>query len=139
MSKIYLDSLDARVAKEIDYKFELPIFGKSNTDQSYYEPQSSRIANMKKAANAAAIGSYDFPKGKKIDLEDTAIPIGRKLGILPEEISQLETLNNQSIKNADEKDKKAAKEKKEYQDNSKELAVQMAKAISESNNQTSEE
>lgn len=138
MSKIYLDSLDARVAKEIDYKFEPPIYGESNTDQSYYEPQSSRIANMKKAASAAAIGSYDFPKGKKINLEDTAIPIGRKLGILPEEISQLETMNNQSIKNADEKDKKAAKDKKEYRDNSKELAVQMAKAISESNNSTEE-
>lgn len=139
MAKIYLDSLDARIAKEVDYKFIPPIYGESNTDQSYYEPQSSRIANMKKAASAAAIGSYDFPKGKKIDLEDTAIPVGRKLGILPEEISQLETLNNQSIKNADEKDKKAAKEKKEYQDNSKELAVEMAKAISESGNQTTEE
>lgn len=138
MNNIYLDSLDLRKAKEINYVFTLPKFGESNTDQSYYEPQSSRIANMKKAANAAAIGSYDFPKDKKFNIEKTSIPIGRKLGILPEEISQIETLNNQSIKSENEKDKKAAKDKKEYQDNSKDLAVEMAKAISESSNYSEE-
>lgn len=56
------------------YQFVQPKFGKSNTDQSYYEPRSSSIANLyKSAGNAERTPLYDFnyelPKnGKEIDV-----------------------------------------------------------------------
>ena len=41
-------------------KFELPKFGKSTTDPTYYEPSATRIANMKKASGTQLEGIYDF-------------------------------------------------------------------------------
>ena len=125
----YLDKLDRRYSKEVDYNFKLPKFGESNTDQSYYEPQSSRIANMYKSASGLSTGAYDFDEDHKIDLDKDHVPFGRKQGLTFEEVSQVQTRNAASIKsqaNNAEKDMAAQKAAKQDAINQ---AVEMSKAI----------
>lgn len=91
------------------YVFKQPVFGKSNTDQSYYEPRSNSIANLyKSAGNSEKMPMYDFndelPKnGDSIDVEKATKKLktehdkARKVSVLRgnkgadvAEISQLE-------------------------------------------------
>lgn len=126
----YFATIHQKDNEPLDYKFELPIFGESNTDISYYEPNASRIANMKKTASGLSTGVYDFDKnpGKEIT-EGVHVPFGRKMGLTFEEVSQLETINNQSIKNqADNSEKLKEEVKKQSEKNIKE-AVEIANAI----------
>ena len=131
--KLYFSTIRQEKNTPIDYKFELPIFGESNTDQSYYEPNASRIANMKKSASGLSTGVYDFDKNPgKLIKDGVHVPFGRKQGLTFEEVSQLETLNNQSIKNQADNSEKLQKELKDAAKQRVEEAVEMSKAISAS-------
>lgn len=131
----YFSTLYQEQNKKCDYRFELPIFGESNTDISYYEPQASRIANMKKTASGLSTGVYDFEKNPGREIKDNFhVPLGRKLGMTFEEVSQLETRNNSSIKNQADNSEKLKKELKEKSAERVAEAVEMSKAISASNN-----
>lgn len=126
---LYFKYLRNEQNEEIDYKYSAPIYGDSNTDLSFFEPNSTRIANMYRSAGSLSKGVYDFDDGKKRDIEDCVVPIGRKPGMTFEEISQIQTYNNQRIKNEAkqiENDELDAQEK--MKKNLKE-AVAMADAI----------
>lgn len=101
------------------YQFIQPVFGKSNTDQSYYEPRASSIANLfKSAGNAEKTPLYDFteelPKnGKEIDVSKASKVLkgehdrGRKVatlrgnkGVDIAEISQLERNATQDLEDS---------------------------------------
>lgn len=137
------------------YEFKIPDFGESNTDQSYYEPTASAIANMRRSASSDIIGTFDFdlplPKGSdgKVDIKkaskqlDTEISIARKVAQLRlkgstfEELSQLETEARDSLNDTVEKEQKRQKSK---QDQVRD-AISMAKAVDksrESDNDTTE-
>lgn len=121
-----------------DYKFELPKYGKSTTDPTYYEPSATRIANMRKSAQAAK-SLYDFtgedlpkdsngnPDWRKQDISKARIVPGRKPGLTREEISQnyQDALND--VQNMTE-DKKAEIQAKKEQI---ETAKQISKSINE--------
>ena len=126
----YFSTIHQKDNEPFDYKFELPIFGESNTDISYYEPNASRIANMKKTASGLSTGVYDFEKNPGKNIPDgVRVPFGRKQGLTFEEVSQLETLNNNSIKNqADNSEKLKDEIKKQSEKNLKD-AVEIANAI----------
>lgn len=96
--KHYFSTLKQENNTLIDYKYESPIYGESNTDISYYEPNSSRISNMRKTASGLSTGVYDFDENSKVSIEDAHSPIGRKPGMTFEEISQIETINNARMK-----------------------------------------
>lgn len=49
-----------QISEICDYKFNLPKYGKSTTDPTYYEPAATRIANMKKSSGVILEGIYDF-------------------------------------------------------------------------------
>lgn len=117
-----------------DYKFVPPIYGESNTDLSYYEPNASRIANMKKTASGLSTGVYDFEKnpGREIP-EGVKVPFGRKQGFTFEEISQIETRNNQSIKKQADNSEQLKKQLKEQSDKNIKEAIEIANAIDNRN------
>lgn len=48
MFKHYADLVYSKIVKNDDYVFENPVFGKSNTDQSYYEPSGTFTSNQSK-------------------------------------------------------------------------------------------
>lgn len=48
MIKHYDSLVFSKIVKEKDYTFSNPVFGKSNTDQSYYEPSGSFVSNQSK-------------------------------------------------------------------------------------------
>lgn len=128
----YFNTLYQEKNELLDYKYEAPVYGESNTDISYYEPNSTRIANMRKAASGLSTGVYDFDEGKAPDIEDCVVPIGRKPGMTFEEISQIQTINAQRIKSQSKKieaDEAAEKATKEAQ---VQTAVDMSKAITDS-------
>ena len=52
----YFNTLFQEKNELSDYKYEAPVYGESNTDISYYEPNSTRIANMRKAASGLSTG-----------------------------------------------------------------------------------
>ena len=53
MIKHYDDLVFSKIVKDKDYSFSNPVFGKSNTDQSYYEPSGSFVANQSKIGASA--------------------------------------------------------------------------------------
>ena len=75
MSKrgLYFKYLRNEQNEEIDYQYHAPKYGASNTDISYYEPNSTRIANMYRSASAASTGVYDFDDGKERKIEDCVV------------------------------------------------------------------
>lgn len=48
MIRYYDDLIFSTLSKKKDYFFSQPIFGKSNTDQSFYEPTGSFASNQSK-------------------------------------------------------------------------------------------
>lgn len=48
MIKHYDDLIFSKIVKDKDYSFSSPDFGKSNTDQSFYEPSGSFASNQSK-------------------------------------------------------------------------------------------
>lgn len=96
--KLYFKYLRNEQNEQIEYKYKAPVYGESNTDISFYEPNASRIANMYRSASSASKGVYDFDDGKERDIRDCVVPVGRKPGLTFEEISQMQTDNNNRIK-----------------------------------------
>lgn len=134
IEKRYFSTLYQEKNTNCDYKFKLPFFGESNTDISYYEPQASRIANMKKTASGLSTGVYDFEENPGREIKDNFhVPLGRKPGLTFEEVSQLETRNNASIKSQADNSEKLKKELKEQSAERVAEAVEISKAISASN------
>lgn len=132
----YFSTFKQKDNEPYEYHFKLPEFGPSNTDISYYEPNASRIANMKKTASGLSTGVYDFEQNPGREIKDNFhVPLGRKLGLTFEEVSQLETRNNASIKSQADNSEKLKKELKEKSAERVAEAVEMSKAISQSNNE----
>ena len=72
-------------------KFELPKYGPSTTDPTYYEPQATRIANMRKSAQSFE-GLYDFTgnldiKGKS--KEEIFAAAEKRTSTVPEDNSDI--------------------------------------------------
>lgn len=100
-----------------DIKFELPKYPKSNTDQSYYEPTGTTIANMRKSATSSLSEYYDFKDGK--DNPNFIIPPTRKGGL---DVSEVDVIKKETVERANVKLKKEVQraqkeaEKKELSD-----------------------
>lgn len=75
-----------------EYEFEPPKYGPSTTDPTFYEPTATRIANMRKSANAGK-SLYDFEENKNIDISKVGTMFGRKPGMTLEEVSHVATQN----------------------------------------------
>ena len=124
-------------------KFTLPKYGPSTTDPTYYEPQGTRIANMRKSAQSLE-SLYDFTgsldtKGKTkeqifaeaekrgmSELSSSVVDVRfSKHGLTREEISQV-TMEKSLEADSMIKNKKSEKEEDSKQ-NKKEL--ESAKAI----------
>lgn len=109
---IFYKSTD-QITDVCDYVFSLPEYGPSTTDPSYYEPQSTRIANMRRSASSVSEGVYDFSDDPhSADIDRYHVPVGRKPGITFEEVFAMQERNIQRIKANNKKvsDEKAAKE-----------------------------
>lgn len=81
-----------------DSKFELPVYPKSNTDQSYYEPTGTTIANMRKSATSTLNEYYDFKDGKVN--EKFIIPPTRKNGL---DVAEVDVIRKETIEKANKK------------------------------------
>ena len=81
-----------------DIKFELPVYPKSNTDQSYYEPTGTTIANMRKSATSTINEYYDFKDGK-IN-ENFIIPPTRKNGL---DVAEVDVIRKETVERANKK------------------------------------
>lgn len=130
---------DTQQITELDtYKYEPPKYDKSTTDPTYYEPQATRIANMKKSASAMqGIFDYSGEEAKKFadkyyaldKIENAVVDPRFNSHLLQEEISQITTEKTFSVKEMVE-DKKS-KVKKESDEVAK--AVKVSQAISKAN------
>lgn len=87
-----------------DIKFELPEYPKSNTDQSYYEPTGTTIANMRKSATPSMSEYYDFKDGK--DKTDFIIPPTRKGGL---DVSEIDVIKKETVATINKKLSKEVK------------------------------
>lgn len=123
-----------------DEPFELPKYGPSTTDPTYYEPTATRIANMKRSAGAFQ-GLYDFTeqidfKGKsKEEIYKAAVERAEretssgvvdvrfsKHGMTHEEVSQV--LMEKSLK----ADSMLKDKNQELKDNTKQLKKELKTA-----------
>lgn len=97
-----------------DYNFTPPTYGETTTDPSFYEPQATRIANMRKSASGGQ-ALYDFEDGHIPDnnIDNVHIMLGRKPGLTLEEVSQIQETNAQHIVAQSEKAKKDEKAKED--------------------------
>lgn len=84
-----------------DIKFELPEYPESNTDQSYYEPTGTTIANMRKSATSSMSEYYDFKDGK--ENPNFIIPPTRKGGL---DVSEIDVIKKETVERANQKLKK---------------------------------
>lgn len=139
---LYFSTIHQSNNEVCDYNFEPPLYGPSNTDQSYYEPQSTRIANMRKSASGLSTGAYDFSgehniNPKNIDLKDFSVPVGRALGLTFEEVSQIQTNNSQNIISQSKEEEERQKAKKSAKEEMIADSIEISKAIS--NGSTSSE
>lgn len=50
------------IVEKNDYSFKNPTFGKSNTDQSYYEPMASMVQNLSKSGSLSSTLHNDAEK-----------------------------------------------------------------------------
>lgn len=135
-----------QISEKTDYKFELPKYGKSTTDPTYYEPSATRIANMRKSATSGK-SLYDFtgedlPKDKngnpdwsKQDITKARITPGRKPGMTREEISQNLTDLTSKFKNEVEKNQA----EKEAEQKQIEQAKNIKKSLQEATNSEASE
>lgn len=83
MLKHYCDLIFSKIVKENDYSFKNAEFGKSNTDQSYYEPSASF------AQNQAKIGASSITHLHNQSENDIA-EIRNKSSFLPQNMTQEE-------------------------------------------------
>lgn len=125
-------------------KFELPKFGNSTTDPTYYEPSATRIANMKKASGMKLEGIYDFYSKddvSKFNEENFSNNIASahydpryNNKLLREEISQITTnIGNQAEDMITDKKTKSKEKAERIQE-----SLEISSKIDEQNNKTSE-
>lgn len=121
------------------YEFKLPTFGESRTDPSFYEPTSSRIANMRKSASSG-VALYDYEGDfSKDDIQKQTrthfVEPARKLGVTREELSQIQ---NMTARKVDEKIEAAEQEVKD-KIAEKQRVMSMAKELSQSSDSSGSE
>lgn len=75
MIKHYDNLIFSQIVQKDDFKFKNPIFGKSNTDQSYYEPMASMVQNLSKSGSVSTSLHNDAEKSiSQIRKESSFIP-----------------------------------------------------------------
>lgn len=131
--ELYFKYLRNEQNEEIHYEYHAPKYGESNTDTSFYEPNSTRIANMYRSAGSLSKGVYDFDDGKERDIEKCHVPIGRKPGLTFEEISQIETNVSSSIQKESKQIEKDELDAQERAKKNLKEAVSIASAIKTGN------
>lgn len=83
MIKHYEDLIFSKIVKDKDYSFKNPLFGKSNTDQSYYEPSGSFTSNQSKIGASAMTHLHN---GAEFDIEE----VRKNSSFLPQNMTQEE-------------------------------------------------
>lgn len=125
-------------------KFNLPKFGKSTTDPTYFEPSATRIANMKKASSMKLEGIYDFyskddvakfnEKNFSQNIHNAEYDPRFNNKLLREEVSQITNNLGNQAEDLIESNKKKKYEKAERIQESLEISSK----IEEQNSKTSE-
>lgn len=83
MLKHYDNLVFSKIVEKNDYSFKNPIFGKSNTDQSYYEPMASMVQNLSKSG-ALSSSLHN-------DAEKSISQIRAEANFLPQNLTHEET------------------------------------------------
>lgn len=149
MSDLVFFENTSPISKKCDYKFVVPKYPETTTDGSFYEPQATRIQNMKKSASSSNQGLYDFYddeiKGNGAEryrsqvlnrLDNSVTPLGRKPGMTTEEVMSIMNRTEENIKQTSKDAEKDAKKKAD----SKAELLQDAKDIANAfNSESSEE
>ena len=50
----------SQISETTEYEKKYPVYGKSTTDPTYYEPAATRIANMRRSSGVMMEGIYDY-------------------------------------------------------------------------------
>lgn len=82
MVKHYDNLIYSKIVDKNDFKFKNPKFGKSNTDQSYYEPMASMVQNLSKSASLSS--------SLHNDAENSIAKIRAESDFLPQNLTQEE-------------------------------------------------
>lgn len=83
MIKHYNDLIFSTVVKDKDYSFKNPLFGKSNTDQSFYDPRGSFTSNQSKIGASAMTHLHN-------NAESDVAEIRKNHSFLPQNMTQEE-------------------------------------------------
>ena len=83
MIKHYDNLIFSNFVKGKDYSFSSPNFGKSNTDQSFYEPSGSFVSNQSKIGASSMTHLHN---GAESDISE----IRKKYSFLPQNMTQEE-------------------------------------------------
>lgn len=83
MIKHYDSLIFSKIINKDDYSFSNSIFGKSNTDQSYYEPSGSFFSNQSKIGASAMTHLHN-------QAENDIASIRANCGFLPQNMTQEE-------------------------------------------------
>lgn len=65
MVKHFDNLIFSKIIKDNDYSFSNPKFGRSNTDQSFYEPMASMVQNAQKSGSVSSSLHNDAEKSIK--------------------------------------------------------------------------
>ena len=83
MIKHYDSLVFSKIVKDKDYSFSNPVFGKSNTDQSFYEPSGSFVSNQTKIGASAMTHLHN---GAENDISE----VRKNCSFLPQGMTQEE-------------------------------------------------
>lgn len=83
MIKHYDSLVFSKIVKEGDYSFSCPVFGKSNTDQSFYEPSGTFVSNQSKIGGSSMSHLHN---GAESDISE----IRKTSSFLPQNMTQEE-------------------------------------------------
>lgn len=132
----YVNNAQISVRADDLYKFELPKFGESTTDPTYYEPTATRIANMRRSAGSF-VGLYDFdgPVSDSVtglkQLDNAQVDVRyAKHGMTKEEISQTAMLKSLQADELIKNKKQSAKDNAETLKKEVAMAEAVASKIS---------
>ena len=83
MVKHYDSFIFSKIVDDEDYHFKNPVFGKSNTDQSYYEPSGSFVSNQSKIGASSMTHLHN-------DAESDISEVRKNTSFLPQNMTQEE-------------------------------------------------
>ena len=83
MVKHYDSFIFSKIVDDEDYSFKNPVFGKSNTDQSYYEPSGSFVSNQSKIGASSMTHLHN-------DAESDIAEVRKNTVFLPQNMTQEE-------------------------------------------------